>query len=115
MQGAASVDTGSELLDQLETLMVEERQALLQRDWPGLQGAVSRKERLAQSLARLTVAGGSKDQLLRLRHATQHNAELARNLSEQVATLVRRARPGSTYTRGARLYHKPRTMMHRVG
>lgn len=87
------------LLDQLEHVLAEERTALLQGNWLGLQTCVEAKQSLSDALLKDESVQLGADRAHALRRRVLHNAELASTLSRQLRAILAQGHPPlSTYT-----------------
>jgi len=76
------------VLEEMEQILGDERQALLRGDWQTLQSCVTQKRQLSELLSTTAPEAGLSDQVLRLRSAALHNAKLASALSKQLSAML---------------------------
>ena len=99
----------AEILTRLEQVVADERLALMHRDWDALERLTLLKGRLVDELSsciegdRSAAPEAAQDQLIRLKRGVQHNAALAKNLSEGISSFGKKTVNQGIYTRSDKL------------
>ncbi len=102
-------------LDHLEQVIEQERDAILNWDWQGLESCAQLKQDLAEQLSQQGIKSDCQEQAQRIRHATQHNVQVASNLSKQLKGLLYVQQKTPTYNRTGQLSYKPQVMLSYQG